>query len=146
MNELKQENNTIGSNLIDQILRLEGDIESKNKEIARNQNEILLLRRELENYVQIIRGVSKLLSGATSDLKNELCQHLGRMEGLVIEKNMLECSNDVWSNRSLTFQVELLKAKDKIKEVEAVLEGETRKVAQLEAELRAIKTGNGYLR
>ena len=112
MNELKQENNTIGSNLIDQILRLEGDIESKNKEITRHQNEIMLLRRELETCVQIIRDVSKLLSGATSDLKNELSKHLGSTERLVKEKNMFERSNDVWSNRSLAFQAQLLKAKD----------------------------------
>jgi len=79
-------------NLKSQILWLEGEIESKDKEIARNRNELTLLRRELEICVQIMRGVTKQLSSATSDFKNELSQHLGRMEGNVIEKKMLELS------------------------------------------------------
>ena len=67
------------------------------------------------------------------------------MEGLVIEKKMLGCSNNAWSNRSLAFQVELLKAKDEVKVAKAALESETRKVAQLEAELNDIKAGNDLL-
>ena len=58
---------------------------------------------------------------------------------------MLGYSNDAWSNRSLAFQVELLKAKDEVKAIKAALESETRKVAQLEAELRAMKIGNDLL-
>jgi hypothetical protein len=99
----------------------------------------------LEKCVQIMQGVSKQLSGVTSDFKNEFSQHLGRMEGLVIEKMMLGYSNDAWSNRSLALQVELLKAKDEVKAIKATLELETRMVTQLEAELRDIRAGNDLL-
>jgi len=145
MNGKSRASDTHDPNLIGQALRLESEVESKNKEIARNRNELTLLRRELETCAHIMQGVSKQLSGVTSDFKNELSQHLGRMEGLVIEKKMLGYSNDAWSNRSLAFQVELLKAKDEVKVVKAALESETRKVAQLEAELNDIKAGNDLL-
>ena len=92
MNGKSQASDTHTPNLIGQVLRLEGEVESKNKDIARNRNELTLLRRELETCVQIMQGVSKQLLGVTSDFKNELSQHLGRMEGLVIEKKMLELS------------------------------------------------------
>ena len=145
MNGKSQASDTHTPNLIGQVLRLEGEVESKNKDIARNRNELTLLRRELETCVQIMQGVSKQLLGVTSDFKNELGQHLGRMEGLVIEKKMLECSNGAWSKRSLVLQVELLTAKDEVKTIKAVLESETRKVAQLEAELNDIRAGNALL-
>ena len=145
MNGKSQASNTHATNLIGQVLRLEGEVESKNKDIARNRNELTLLRRELETCVQIMQGVSKQLSGVTSEFKNELGQHLGRMEGLVIEKKMLECSNGAWSKRSLVLQVELLTAKDEVKAIKAALQSETRKVAQLEAELNDIRAGNDLL-
>jgi predicted nucleic acid-binding Zn-ribbon protein len=145
MNGKSRANDSPGPNLIGQVLRLEGEIKSKNKEIAHNQNELTLLRRELETCVEIMRGVSKQLSGVTSDFKNVLSQHSDRMEELVLEKKMLGYSNDTWSNRSLAFQVELLKAKNEVKAVKAALESETRKVAQLEAELNGIRAGNDLL-
>jgi chromosome segregation ATPase len=145
MNGKSRASDTHDANLIGQVLRLESEIESKDKEIARNRNELTLLRRELETCVQIMQGVSKQLSGATSDFKNELSQNLGLMERLVIEKKMLEFSNNAWSNRSLAFQVELLKAKDEVKAIKAALESESRKVAQLEAELNDISAGNDLL-
>ena len=145
MNGKSQASDTHTPNLIGQVLRLEGEVESKNKEIARNRNELTLLGRELEACVQIMQGVSKQLLGVTSDFKNELSQHLGRMEGLVIEKKMLECSNGAWSKRSLALQVELLTAKDEVKAIKSALQSETRKVAQLEAELNDIRAGNDLL-
>ena len=56
-----QASDTHDPNLIGQVLLLEGEVESKDKEIARNRNELTLLRRELETCVHIMQGVSKQL-------------------------------------------------------------------------------------
>jgi len=58
MNGKSRASDTHDPNLKSQILWLEGEIESKNKEISRNRNELTVLRRELETCVEIMQDAT----------------------------------------------------------------------------------------
>ena len=101
-----------------------------------------MLREQLKACIQNIQESSKQLTSAETDLKKILY----RFEGLEQENKALECSNVAWSNRSIALQFDVLAAQDETKAIKARHDFAVSRNAQLEMELKAIKTENDMLK
>jgi chromosome segregation ATPase len=128
------------------IAQLEEELLQKETVLSINIHEQVVLRERLRACIQTIQETTTQLVNVEHNIKDEYRHFHHQIEELRHEIRQLESSNDVWSNRSIKLEFEILTAQETLKSCKADLERATQRIAQLEAELQAAHSENAQLR
>ena len=131
--------------LLVQVSKLESELVSKSREIGLSKIELILMQEKLVECVKTMRGISRQLSDATKDFKNELRKQLGLIDALVAKNRILKQSSHAWFDRSFALQANLLKAQDEVNATKGALALVTLKAEKLEEMHCTTNGGNNKL-
>lgn len=122
------------------IEQLEGELQQKNTALDTLLKEQQRLRDSLQMCVQTLQKMTQQVNCAGREIKNDYRQFLERIAALEQENQALKGSNDVWSNRALTLEFDLLTAEAENNQMKAFQDLAVSLIALQDIVLKTVNT------